>query len=72
MISVPLSCVLATVDDCAAASVKSVVVITAGFAETGSDGLALQNALVERVRGYGMRMIGPNCMGLLNTDPAYG
>ena len=70
MISVPLSCVLATVDDCAAASVKSVVVITAGFAETGSDGLALQNALVERVRGYGMRMIGPNCMGLLNTDPA--
>ena len=45
-----LSCVLATVDDCAAASVKSVVVITAGFAETGSDGLALQNALVERVR----------------------
>ncbi len=69
VISVPAPCVLATVDDCAAASVKSIVVITAGFAETGSEGLARQNALTERVRGYGMRMIGPNCMGLLNTDP---
>ena len=71
VISVPAPCVLATVDDCAAASVKSIVVITAGFAETGNEGLARQNALTERVRGYGMRMIGPNCMGLLNTDPAY-
>lgn len=70
VIVVPPECVLATVDDCAAASVKSIVVITAGFSEIGGDGLARQGALAERVRGYGMRMIGPNCMGLLNTDPA--
>src|SRR5204862_4884073 len=48
-----------------------VVVITAGFAEAGGDGKALQKELLERVRGHGMRMIGPNCMGLLNTDPAF-
>jgi acetyl coenzyme A synthetase (ADP forming)-like protein len=70
IIAVPAACVLATVDDCAAAGVKSLVVITAGFAETGPDGLARQQALTERVRSYGMRMVGPNCMGLLNMDPA--
>ena len=57
-------------DECAAAGVKSVVVISAGFAETGADGRALQDVLTERVRAHGMRMIGPNCMGLLNMDPA--
>ena len=61
---------LAAVDDCAAAGVKSLVVITAGFAEVGAEGRELQDALVEKVRGYGMRMVGPNCMGLLNMDPA--
>ena len=50
--------------------VKSIVVITAGFAEVGAEGRELQQTLVERARGYGMRMIGPNCLGLLNTDPA--
>ena len=57
------------VDDCAAAGVKSLVVITAGFAEAGDEGRARQQELVERVRGYGMRMVGPNCMGLLNASP---
>jgi len=70
VIAVPRDAVLTVVDDCAAAGVKSLVVITAGFAETGPDGAALQRALVEKVRGYGMRMVGPNCMGLLNADPA--
>ena len=67
VIAVPQPAVLGVVDDCAAAGVKSLVVITAGFAETGAEGRALQQALVEKVRGYGMRMVGPNCMGLLNT-----
>lgn len=70
IVTVPPECVLSTVDDCAAASVRSLVVITAGFAEVGTDGRARQDVLVERVRGYGMRMVGPNCLGLLNTDPA--
>jgi acetyl coenzyme A synthetase (ADP forming)-like protein len=70
VIAVPRDGVLAVVDDCAAAGVKSLVVITAGYAEAGDDGRALEKALVERVRGYGMRMVGPNCMGLLNANPA--
>src|SRR6185503_9902714 len=66
VIAVPPDAVLPAVDDCAAAGVKALVVITAGFAETGGEGRTRQNALVEKARGYGMRMIGPNCMGLLN------
>ncbi len=70
VIAVPAPAVSSVVDDCAAAGVKSVVVISAGFAEAGPEGRALQNQLIEKVRGYGMRMVGPNCLGLLNTDPA--
>ncbi len=68
VIAVPAAAVLATVDDCAAAGVKSIVVISAGFAEAGEAGRALQHTLVERVRNHGMRMVGPNCMGVLNAS----
>ena len=70
VIAVPRDRVSDVVDDCAAAGVKSLVVITADYAEAGAEGRALQQALVERVRRYGMRMVGPNCMGLLNASPA--
>jgi acetate---CoA ligase (ADP-forming) len=70
VVAVPRDRVLGVVDDCAAAGVKSLVVITAGYAETGAEGRVLEQELVERVRGYGMRMVGPNCMGLLNANPA--
>ena len=69
IVAVPASSVLSVVDDCAAASVRSLVVVSAGFAETGSGGCDLQQELVAKVRNYGMRMVGPNCMGLLNLDP---
>jgi acetyl coenzyme A synthetase (ADP forming)-like protein len=69
IIVVPRDAVLGVVDDCAEGGVKALVVITAGFAETGAEGRALQQRLLERVRGYGMRMVGPNCLGLINTDP---
>jgi acyl-CoA synthetase (NDP forming)/GNAT superfamily N-acetyltransferase len=68
IVAIPHENVLAAIDDCAAAGVKAVAVISAGFAECGPDGRALQDRLVEKVRGYGMRMLGPNCMGLLNTE----
>jgi acyl-CoA synthetase (NDP forming)/RimJ/RimL family protein N-acetyltransferase len=67
VIAVPRESVLSAVDDCAAAGIKSVVVISSGFAEADDRGRELQNELVERVRGYGMRMLGPNCMGVINT-----
>lgn len=46
---------------------KSVIVVTAGFRETGSPGRALERSLVETARHYGMRFIGPNCLGIVNT-----
>jgi len=69
VIAVPPEDVMPVVDDCAAAGVKSLVVITAGFSEIGAQGRARQDALVEKARAYGMRMVGPNCMGLLNMSP---
>jgi acetate---CoA ligase (ADP-forming) len=66
----PRDAVLEAVDDCAAAGVRALVVVTAGFAEAGAEGRALQQKLLEKVRGHGMRVVGPNSMGLLNTDPA--
>ena len=70
IVAVPAASVRSVADDCAAAGVKSLVVVSAGFAETGSGGRAAQQELVRQVRTSGMRMIGPNCMGLLNLDPA--
>jgi acetyl coenzyme A synthetase (ADP forming)-like protein len=69
ILAVPRNIVPSVVDDCAARGVRVLLVITAGFAEVGAEGRELQRRLVEKVRGYGMRMIGPNCLGLLNTDP---
>jgi acetate---CoA ligase (ADP-forming) len=67
VIAVPPQAVLSVVDECAERGVKALVVITAGFAEVGAEGRALQHQLVDKVRGYGLRMVGPNCLGLLNT-----
>lgn len=69
IIVVPKQAVLDVVDDCAARGVKAIVVISAGFAETNEEGKALQTRLVDKVRGHGMRMVGPNCLGIINTDP---
>lgn len=72
VIAVPQPAVLSVVDDCAEKGVRALIVLTAGFAETGEEGRELQDRLVSKVRGYGMRMVGPNCLGLLNTDPEIG
>lgn len=69
VVAVPASAVHEVVDDCGRAGVRGLVVISAGFAEIGSEGRDLQDRLLERVRRYGMRMVGPNCLGLLQTDP---
>lgn len=70
IIAVPSFAVLDVVRECAAKGVRGLVVISAGFSEVGAAGAALEKELVELVRSAGMRMIGPNCMGLVNTDPA--
>ena len=69
VIVVPAAQVLGVVDDCLAKGVKALVVISAGFGECGDGGKALEAQLVARIRAAGVRMIGPNCMGIINTDP---
>ncbi|OZI34002.1 CoA-binding protein [Bordetella genomosp. 10] len=54
------------VDECAASGVAAAIVISAGFAETGSTGRALQDAMAARARAAGMRIVGPNSQGLAN------
>ena len=70
VVAVPAAEVEAVVADCARAGVRGVVVISAGFAEVSEAGRAAQQRLVALARSSGMRMVGPNCMGVLNTDPA--
>jgi acetyl coenzyme A synthetase (ADP forming)-like protein len=68
-IVVPAAAVLPVAKECAQKGVGALVVISAGFAEASEAGGRLQHELVEICRGTGMRLIGPNCMGIINTDP---
>lgn len=61
--------VLEAVKACGRKGVKALVVISAGFGETGKEGVAKQAELVQICRSAGMRLIGPNCMGIINADP---
>ena len=70
IIAVPPRLVLAVIDDCAAKQIPAVILITAGFAETGGKGASLEQQLREKIRQHGIRLIGPNCFGLMNLDPA--
>ena len=69
VIVVPAAKTLEAVRDCGSKGVRALVVISAGFAETGPEGRKRQDELVELCRERGMRLVGPNCMGVLNTDP---
>ncbi|HIU73076.1 MAG TPA: acetate--CoA ligase family protein [Candidatus Aphodousia faecipullorum] len=62
--------VLSTIDQCHQKGVGGLCVISAGFKETGPQGAELEKALLEKVRGYGMRCVGPNCLGVVNTHPS--
>ncbi len=70
VVAVPRDAVLSVMEDGFDAGVKSFVVITAGFAEVSAEGRALQQQMLERLRATGRRMVGPNCLGLLNTSPS--
>ena len=70
VIVVPAAKVIEVASACARKGVKALVVISAGFSETGREGKARQAELLNVCRGAGMRLIGPNCMGIANTNPA--
>ena len=69
MVVVPKDYVLDVVDECGEKGIRGLVVISAGFREVGGRGVALEDELVEKVKAYGMRLVGPNCMGVLTTMP---
>ncbi|HET6531231.1 MAG TPA: GNAT family N-acetyltransferase [Actinoplanes sp.] len=70
VVAVPPDGVLEAVHDAAAAGAGGAVVVSAGFAESGPEGAAAQRALIEAAHDAGMRVVGPNCLGVANTDPA--
>jgi acyl-CoA synthetase (NDP forming) len=65
-IMVPAKAVPGVIDDCAAAGVKAATIFSAGFAETGEEGRLIQRRMVETARAAGVRLIGPNCLGIAN------
>src|SRR5262245_37885564 len=69
LIAVPAAAVEEVVADCASAGVRGVVVLSSGFAEASAAGREAEQRLRALVRASGMRLVGPNCMGLLNTAP---
>lgn len=70
VLAVPATEVADVVEACRRKRVKGLVVISGGFGETGPEGRAAERAFVAAARASGMRVVGPNCLGLVNTDPA--
>ena len=75
VVAVPAASVPGVVEQCAARGVRGLVVISGGFGERGNEierelGHQAQRALVASARAHGMRVVGPNCLGVVNTDPA--
>ena len=69
IVTVPASLALPAVEECGRKGIKGLIVITAGFREVGGVGLERERDLVAIVQKYGMTMIGPNCMGVINSHP---
>ncbi|MEI6186627.1 MAG: acetate--CoA ligase family protein, partial [Dehalococcoidia bacterium] len=69
IIAIPADKVQQVVEESAHKGVRGVVVLTSGFADIGGEGIERQNKLLTTIRNYGMRMLGPNCMGMINTNP---
>ncbi|OPX66338.1 MAG: succinyl-CoA synthetase subunit alpha [Methanomassiliicoccales archaeon PtaB.Bin215] len=67
VVVVPAKFVLQVMDECGQKGVKAAVVISAGFKEVGLEGAKLERQLGEMAHRYGMRVLGPNCLGLVNT-----
>ncbi|MGH2457802.1 MAG: acetate--CoA ligase family protein [Chloroflexota bacterium] len=67
VIVVPARAVLPVIADCAAKRVRAAIVISAGFRETGADGAEAERKIVEIARAVGMRVLGPNCLGVIDT-----
>src|SRR6266536_353273 len=72
VLAVPAAAVVPVARACAAKGVGALVVLSAGFAESGPEGVERQRDLLAVCRQAGMRLVGPNCLGVINTNPAVG
>ncbi|MGW5158967.1 bifunctional acetate--CoA ligase family protein/GNAT family N-acetyltransferase [Nonomuraea wenchangensis] len=70
VVAVPAESVLDVVEECAQKGVHGLVVVSSGFGETGAEGRERQDELARTARSYGLRVVGPNCLGIANTDRA--
>ncbi|MGV9713404.1 bifunctional acetate--CoA ligase family protein/GNAT family N-acetyltransferase [Gordonia sp. NPDC003424] len=70
VVAVPASIVGEVLDDCLVKGVRTLVVVSSGFAESGEKGVLTERRLLEQVREHGMRLVGPNALGVANNDPA--
>ena len=70
IIALPAVRVVEAAEQCGRKGVQAIIVLSAGFGEVGAEGRARQEELVRVCAEYGMRMVGPNCIGVINTDPA--
>ena len=61
--------VLNAIDECHEKGIKGICIISAGFKEAGAEGAQAEKELVAKLKKYGMRCVGPNCLGVVNTDP---
>ena len=67
---VPARFVPGIVDECSKVNVKNIIINSGGFSETGTDGRILEKEVFNRAEAHGIRIVGPNCQGIINTDPA--
>jgi len=72
IIMVPAIFVPEVIEECGQKKVKGIVVISAGFKETGKEGAVLEKRVKELVEKYNIALIGPNCVGIINTDRKFG
>lgn len=71
VIAVPSLHVIPTLAECAAKGVKAAIIISAGFREVGGEGTAREEELVRIGKERGIRLLGPNCLGVMNSDPDF-
>ncbi|WP_260479157.1 bifunctional GNAT family N-acetyltransferase/acetate--CoA ligase family protein [Kibdelosporangium aridum] len=70
VVAVPATSINEVMDDCLAKGVKALVVVTSGFSEIGDEGRSAERKLAEEARAHGMRVVGPNALGVVNMDRA--
>ena len=69
MIILPPHLALKSTKDAIAKGIKGIVIVSAGFREVGGEGLKIENQIVALCKEAGVRMIGPNCLGVINPNP---